>query len=392
MLGRPFIPFAAAAGAAVCVCVASACSAPGQERSSTSSGGSNGVSTGGAGGSGVGASTGTGANGGTVPSGSGSGSGGAPAGSGSTGPGSIGTTSVGAGGSSTGATGGAAGALGGGGARDAGSTTDAPSATDAPLPLCTAAEWSRTTAYKAGDVVLYMGKAYVATADNTSLDPTVSTFFWSLYTACRFPPPPPPATCAALDPLLPMGEATYKAMFTPTFQGWVPLAAYSYTSLCRALASPGLTAFAHSGNMVNDKREVAAFFANVALETAYLTYIDENGHTASEQNYHGRGALQLTGQPNYADCGAFLGINLNGQPQLGSQETVVWQSGLWYWMVHPNPSVAGAQISHDAILQGNFGQTVRIIKGDCASATDRATQYRKNCVLLNVDPGNTTCQ
>ncbi len=246
--------------------------------------------------------------------------------------------------------------------------------------------------YKAGDIVMYMGKPYIATNDNPGLDPTISTFYWALYNGCRPPPPPPPVMCPVLDKLLPNGETTFKAMFTPTFQGWVPLPAYSYASLCKALATNGLGGFVRSGNDVQDKREGAAFFANVAIETAYLTYVDESGHNAADQDYHGRGALQITGQSIYADAGAGLGLDLVGHPQLASQEPVVWQTGIWYWMLHANPSVGGAQICHAAIAQGNFGLTVRIIKGDCASADTRATQYRTNCMLLNVDPGTTTCQ
>ncbi len=299
-----------------------------------------------------------------------------------------GTTSGGSGGASGGSAG-----VGTGGSRDAG--TDAgnrDAGADVPLPTCNYPEWSRSKAYKTGEIVMYMGKPYIALNDNTSLDPTISTFYWAPYAGCKPPAPPPPALCPVLDKLLPNGENTFKAMLTPTFQGWVPLAAYSYTNLCKALATPGLTGFVRSGNETQDKREIAAFFANVALETAYLTYIDEAGHAASAQDYHGRGSLQLTGQANYSDCGAFLGLNLVGQPQLASQAPVIWQSGMWYWMLHANPSVGGAQICHNAIAQGNFGQTVRIIKGDCASASDRAAQYRKNCTMLGVDPGTTTCQ
>src|SRR5439155_15304921 len=124
------------------------------------------------------------------------------------------------------------------------------------------------------------------------LDPTISTFYWSPYTGCKPPPPPPPTMCPVLDRLLPNGETTFTAMFTPSFQGWVPLAAYSYSSLCKALDTAGLTGFVRSGNVTQDKREVAAFFANVALETAYLTYTDESGHASSDQDFHGRGALQ----------------------------------------------------------------------------------------------------
>jgi predicted chitinase len=259
------------------------------------------------------------------------------------------------------------------------------------LPACNQPEWNRTTAYKTGDIVMYMGKPYIALHDNQSLDPAISTYFWGPYKGCTPPPPPPAARCPALDRLLPMGEQSFKAMFTPVWQGWVPLPAYSYASLCTAMSKPRLAGFAASGNDAQDKRELAAFFANVAVETAYLTAIDERGHMAADRTYHGRGALQITGQPIYAECGQALGLDLAGQPQLGSTEGVVWQTGIWYWMLHANPSVGGAQICHQAMLQSDFGRTVRIIKGDCGSLPDRATQYRKNCMLLGVDPGKTTC-
>lgn len=297
---------------------------------------------------------------------------------------------AGAGSAAGGSAGGDAGS-GTGGSKDA-APADMATVPDAPLPECNYPAWSKTAAYKTGDVVMYMGKPYVATHDNTSLDPTISTFFWSPFTGCKPPPPPPAAMCPLLDKLLPKGEASFTEMFTPPFMGWMPLQAYSYASLCRALENPGLSAFIRSGNETQDKRELAAFFANVAVETAYLTAIDERGHAAGDKDFHGRGALQITGQAIYSECGAALGLNLTGQPQLASQEAVVWQTGIWYWTLHANPSAGGQQICHAAIAASEFGQTVRIIKGDCGSAATRATQYKKNCTLLGITPGNTNCQ
>jgi hypothetical protein len=303
--------------------------------------------------------------------------------------------SGGAGGVMTGSGGAAAGSDAGanpGGGSDAANPTEAGPAVDVPLPECNHPEWSKTAAYKTGDVVMYMGKPYVALHDNTSLDPTISTYYWGPFAGCKPPPPPAAATCEVLDKLLPKGEASFKEMFAAPFMGAVPLAAYSYASLCKAMATPRLAAFARSGNAEQDKRELAAFFANVAVETAYLTAIDERGHAAGDRTFHGRGSLQITGQAIYSECGAALGLNLAGMPQLASQESVVWQTGIWYWTLHANPSVGGAQICHDAIAASEFGRTVRIIKGDCASAATRATQYRKNCTLLGIQPGNTNCQ
>jgi predicted chitinase len=340
----------------------------------TGSGGSSGASGGSRGGGpGVG---GSGAGG--------TGTGGAAGGTG----GSAGAGTGGAGAGGTGGSMGAGGAPADAAPADSGAMTPAP---DMALPVCNYPMWNRTTDYKVGDVVMHMGKAYVAAFANKSLDPAISTYYWKPFTGCVPPAPPPAAKCPALDRLLPGGEEMFKAMFTPVWMGWVPLQVYSYASLCTAMAKPGLAGFAASGDLTADRRELAAFFANVALETAYLTAIDERGHQASDRTYHGRGALQITGQAIYAEAGRALGLDLAGQPMLGSTEGVVWQTGIWYWMSHANPSVGGAQICHQAIAQSDFGKTIRIIKGDCASQPDRAMQYTKNCTMLGIQPGKTSC-
>jgi Chitinase class I len=329
----------------------------------------------------------TGCSGGAPTAPAGGGSGGAASGTGSGGaaPGSGGTPGAGSGG-----THGSGGAVGSGGAGDAG-TTDGP--VEVALPLCQYPDWKAGTPYNAGDIVIYMGKPYIATDANNGLDPTISTFFWSPYAGCTPMPPAPAQPCLALDRLAPAGQtafqATYDAMFAAPFQGRVIDPAYTYAGLCQALSTPSLATFAHSNNLLQDRREIAAFFANVAIETAYLAYVDEGNMPASQQNYHGRGSLQITGQAIYQDVGAGLGLNLVAQPQLASTAPVVWQTGLWYWTLHTNPNVGTN--CHQAIAAGAFGRTVLIIKGDCASAPDRAQQYQKNCQLLGIDPGNVAC-
>jgi chitinase len=322
------------------------------------------------------------------------GSGGAAPGSGGNhGAGSAGNQGTGSGGnqgSSSAGINGNGGAGGSGGARDA-SAGDRPA--DVPLPICNYPDWKAGTPYKMGDVVMYMAKPYIATNANNGLDPTVSTYFWSPYTGCTPMPPPPPETCPVLDRLAPTGQTTFQAMydgmFAAPFQGRVIQAAYTYAGLCKALDTPALATFARSGNLLQDRREVAAFFANVAVETAYLAYVDEGNMPSSQQDYHGRGSLQITGQAIYQEVGNGLGLNLVAQPQLASTAIVVWQTGLWYWTLHTNPSVG--MNCHEAIAAGAFGRTVRIIKGDCGSTPDRVRQYQNNCQLLGIDPGSVTC-
>jgi chitinase len=300
---------------------------------------------------------------------------------------------------------GAAGAMVGGGgnpARDAGvggGSIARDAAGDAardlgPPPVCNYPEWVAKMHYAQGTIVMYMGKAYIATNVNDGLDPTISTYYWSPYNGCTPPPPkppPPPVACPFLDKMAPTGQTTfqptYDAMFEPTFQGRVIHPAYTYQGFCKSLDSQ--PSFARSGNALQDKRELAAFLANVAIETAYLVYVDEGGMPSSLQDYHGRGSLQITGQVIYQAAGAGLGLDLVNRPQLASTDPVVWQTGLWYWTMHANPSVG--QSCHQAIDAGNFGTTIRIIKGDCGSSTERVAQYQKNCMLLGIDPGNVSC-
>jgi hypothetical protein len=281
----------------------------------------------------------------------------------------------------------------GGGGYDApaaseGGTIDLAPASDLPLPECNYPAWSKDKEYQQGEIVMFLGKPYVALNTTKSHDPTISTFYWAPFTGCVLPPA---AKCPELDRLLPAGEATFKELFAAPFMLAIPKPEYSYSSLCKALATPSLAAFARSGNATQDKRELAAFFANVAIETAYLTFTDEGNRPPQSRTYHGRGSLQITSQPIYAEVGQGLGLDLVGMPELGSKDVVVWQTGIWYWTHHANPSVGSPQVCHAAIAQSDFGRTVRIIKGDCSSNATRAAQYRKNCMLLGVDPGKTTC-
>ncbi|HEY1537402.1 MAG TPA: chitinase, partial [Polyangiaceae bacterium] len=201
--------------------------------------------------------------------------------------------------------------------------------------------------------------------------------------------------CARLDRLLPMGLTTFNAMFQPPWAGHVAKALYSYSGLCTALDSmQAFGAFANSGDLTKDRLEIAAFFAHVAKETAFLEQTDESGQPSNASDFHGRGAIQITGQSNYAAAGSYLGKNLTGDPGLVSTDPVTnWQSALWFWMVNNNPGTAGVQNCHQAILSGDFAQTTRIINGgiECPgsqSAQQRAQYFKNDCALINVTPGN----
>jgi len=322
-------------------------------------------------------------------------------------------TNPSSGGSTTVVAGGAAGGSAGGTSPTtvAGAATTGGAAGSVSMGKPCGPAWVAGSSYVAGDIVQFMGSYYQASHDNPGYDPTVSTFFWS-------PLPCTPVvaaggstgsggstagsggaanttTCARLDKLLPMGSTTFDAMFQPPWAGHVAKALYSYSGLCTALGSmQAFGAFANSGDLSKDRIEIAAFFAHVAKETAFLEQTDESGQPSNASDFHGRGAIQITGQSNYAAAGSYLGKNLTGNPGLVSTDPVTnWQSALWFWMVNYNPGTAGVQNCHQAIMSGNFGQTTRIINGgiECPgsqSAQQRAQYFKNDCALINVTPGN----
>ncbi len=270
-----------------------------------------------------------------------------------------------------------------------------------PVEACSFAAWMAGKDYAKGDKVMYMGKAFIANDANPGYDPLISTFFWSPYSceAVNMGGGGSGGTGAVvnngdcvLNELLPAAETTFHSMFVPPWQGHQEKALYSYMALCTALK--GFGQFANSGNAEADKREVAAFFAHVAKETAFLEQTDEAAQSSTAPDFHGRGAIQLTGQANYQAAGDYLQKDLVGNPWMVSTDAIInWQTALWFWVVHNNPGTAGTKNCHQAIQASDFAQTTRIINGgiECPgsqSAQARADYYETNCELLGVSPGS----
>eukprot|EP01018_Ginkgo_biloba_P020409 Gb_07465 [translate_table: standard] len=162
--------------------------------------------------------------------------------------------------------------------------------------------------------------------------------------------------------------------------------------------------FGNTGSIVYRKRELAAFFANVAHETGSLCYIDEiNGPpycSPSKQwpcvkgkSYHGRGPLQLTGNANYGAAGKYFGFNgLSNPEKVVENPTIAFKSAIWYWMINSR--------CHQAMspLGVGFAGTIRSINiGECNghfpnAVASRVALYKKFCALLGVSPGsNLSC-
>lgn len=199
--------------------------------------------------------------------------------------------------------------------------------------------------------------------------------------------------------------------------------------------------FLSEGNENAQRKELAAFLANVAQETSGgwqtapggyfkwgLYFLEENDtfkiayNDTSKKNfpgvegryYFGRGPKQLTWNYNYGQFSeAWYGNKdtLLQHPDLLSKDPVLsFSSALWFWMTpqFPKPSCHDIMIdkwiptSNDT-LKGRmpgFGATVNVINGgvECGSGSTLAkTQYRYDyykyfCNYFKVSPGeNISC-
>ena len=204
---------------------------------------------------------------------------------------------------------------------------------------------------------------------------------------------------------LPVSEVQFQQMFPNR----IPF--YSYAGLLDAMGKFG--EFTGTGGEDVQKREAAAFLANINHESGGLVYVEElnqdnwphycdaaqpYGCPAGQSAYHGRGPIQLSWNFNYKAAGDALGVDLLNNPDLvKTDSSVAWQTGLWYWMTQTGP---GSMTPHAVITGGaGFGETIRSINGalECnggnpAQVQSRVEAYQRFAQILGVDPGsNLSC-
>jgi putative chitinase len=82
----------------------------------------------------------------------------------------------------------------------------------------------------------------------------------------------------------------------------------------------------------------AMFVAQLAHESAQLTQFEEGGKPdysgklgPGNENYYGRGPIQLTGRANYEAAGKALGIDLVGHPELAAKPEHGFRIAGWFW-------------------------------------------------------------
>jgi predicted chitinase/LysM repeat protein len=122
---------------------------------------------------------------------------------------------------------------------------------------------------------------------------------------------------------------------------------------------------------ITTKRELAMFLAQLLWESGGLQYMEElycisqgcEGHYVTEddypdQQYYGRGYIQLTWAYNYkaASLSLYNDLRLYTNPELVSQsDSISWAVSFWYWKQHVH-YVDGTQAGH-------FGVTTKAING-----------------------------
>jgi predicted chitinase len=277
-------------------------------------------------------------------------------------------------------------------------------AAQAVVASCSAPAWSSGAVYVGGNLVTHGGAAWRAKWWTQGETPgtTGEWGVWERVGTCDGgdPPTDPPG---AED--FPVSQAQFNQFF-PNRNSF-----YTYAGLVDALSA--YPAFANSGSETVQKREAAAFLANVSHETGGLVHIVEQntanyphycdtsqpyGCPAGNDQYYGRGPIQLSWNFNYKAAGDALGIDLLRNPRLVQTDSAIaWKTGLWYWNTQNGP---GTMTPHAAIVNGaGFGETIRSINGsiECnggnpAQVQSRIDTYRRFTSALGVDPGaNLSC-
>jgi len=131
---------------------------------------------------------------------------------------------------------------------------------------------------------------------------------------------------------------------------------------------------------INTKARQAAFLAQIGHESGQLQYVKElasgdayehrkdlgNTWPGDGRRYKGRGLIQVTGRANYIECGAALGLDLVGHPELLEEPTNACRSAAWFWRSRKLNELADA---------GDFERITRKINGGINGWEDRQSLH-----------------
>lgn len=149
---------------------------------------------------------------------------------------------------------------------------------------------------------------------------------------------------------------------------------------------------------INTPLRIAAFLAQVAVESGSLFYVEEIASGSAYENrkdlgnlepealeaahkhgattgkfYKGHGFIQITGYFNHKSCGEALGIDLVNNPKLLCQSPYSALSAGWYWNSRKLNALADAK---------EFRKITKIINGGYNGLSERELFYYRNLALL----------
>lgn len=191
--------------------------------------------------------------------------------------------------------------------------------------------------------------------------------------------------------------------------------------------------FVNKSSNSNNKRELAAFLANISKETTGgwqlpvgggsngdyaqwgLYFVHEVGYTSANGagtysdatntnyppnpavGYYGRGPIQLSWNYNYGQFSKFLyndpSVLLNNPDLIQQNGALSFKSAIWFWMMPQCPKPSCHQVMHElwSAEQGNYSQntmykkgfahTNNIINGGLECRTASSTAFTEKVVL-----------
>lgn len=120
---------------------------------------------------------------------------------------------------------------------------------------------------------------------------------------------------------------------------------------------------------IRSPRQVSAFLAQSAHETANFTALEERGRPSRHGGFHGRGFLHLTHRANYELAGEALGVDLVRNPDAVRDDlSLAARTAAWFWR-HGNGDL------NTFADRGDFETVTRRINGGTNGWEDRNRLY-----------------
>jgi hypothetical protein len=189
--------------------------------------------------------------------------------------------------------------------------------------------------------------------------------------------------------------------------------------------------FINRADQTDNKRELAAFLANVTKETTggwypsgttpelgnhnrwglyfteeqgspgnYISYTDPNYPPTSGQSYKGRGPIQLSWNYNYGQASHFLfddkSVLLNNPGSVATDGVLTWKTAIWFWMSPQCPKPSCHQVMHNVwvttagqypssahskMYKKGFAHTNNIINGGLECRTSSSLAFQNKVAL-----------